>query len=149
MCFFFGGRFGLERSECNSPVDCCHPAARHRMLLNVIESYIVHARSAFAEVEGLGPSDCRKNMSLRTSPQTGVAPSRDSLRSQSPGSSENFDRTRRGQCPHWPMNCKPTLVFQISKAAPHNLTRRLSQDFYPSSKFGKWRNTVCISHFSN
>ena len=35
------------------------------------------------------------------------------------------------------------------KATPHNLTRRLSQDFCPNSKFEKWRNTVCISHFSN
>ena len=28
-------------------------------------------------------------------------------------------------------------------ATPHNLTRRLSQDFYLNSKFEKWRNTVC------
>ena len=30
-----------------------------------------------------------------------------------------------------------------SRATPHNLTRRLSQDFCPNSKFGKRRNTVC------
>ena len=36
-----------------------------------------------------------------------------------------------------------------NKAAPHNLTRRLSQDFCSNSKFEKWRNTVCISHFSS
>ena len=41
-------------------------------------------------------------MSLRTSPQTGVAPSGDSLRSQSPSCSENPHRTRRGRCPHRP-----------------------------------------------
>ena len=34
-------------------------------------------------------------------------------------------------------------------AIPHNLARRLSQDFCPNSKFGKWRNPLCISHFSN
>ena len=28
-------------------------------------------------------------------------------------------------------------------ATPHNLTRRLSRDFCPNSKFGKRRNTVC------
>ena len=28
-------------------------------------------------------------------------------------------------------------------ATPHNLTRRLSRDFYLNSKFEKWRNTVC------
>ena len=35
------------------------------------------------------------------------------------------------------------------KATPHNLTRRLSQDFCPNSKVEKWRNTACISHFSS
>ena len=35
------------------------------------------------------------------------------------------------------------------RATPHNLARRLSQDFCPNSKFGKRRNTVCISRFSN
>ena len=41
------------------------------------------------------------------------------------------------------------IVGLIFRATPHNLTRRLSQDFYPNSKFGKRRNTVCISRFSN
>ena len=35
------------------------------------------------------------------------------------------------------------------KAAPHNSARSLRQDFCPNSKFGKRRNTVCISRFSN
>ena len=39
--------------------------------------------------------------------------------------------------------------IQRLRAIPHNLTRRLSQDFCPNSKFRKWRNTVCISHFWN
>ena len=35
------------------------------------------------------------------------------------------------------------------KAAPHNSARSLRQDFCSNSKFRKWRNTVCISHFRN
>ena len=35
------------------------------------------------------------------------------------------------------------------RATPRNSVRRLSQDFCSNSKFEKWRNTVCISHFSN
>ena len=35
------------------------------------------------------------------------------------------------------------------KATPHNSARSLSQNFCPNSKFQKWRNTVCISHFWN
>ena len=34
-------------------------------------------------------------------------------------------------------------------AAPHNSARSLRQDFCSNSKFRKWRNTVCISHFRN
>ena len=37
----------------------------------------------------------------------------------------------------------------ISWAAPHNSARSLRQDFCSNSKFRKWRNTVCISHFRN
>ena len=36
-----------------------------------------------------------------------------------------------------------------SWAAPHNSARSLRQDFCSNSKFRKWRNTVCISHFRN
>ena len=43
--------------------------------------------------------------------------------------------------------------MQLSKirirAAPHNSARSLRQDFCSNSKFRKWRNTVCISHFRN
>ena len=35
------------------------------------------------------------------------------------------------------------------RAAPHNSSRSLRQDFCSNSKFRKWRNTVCISHFRN
>jgi len=42
-----------------------------------------------------------------------------------------------------------TYKATYTRATPHNLTRRLSQDFCPNSKFGKRRNTVCISRFSN
>ena len=35
------------------------------------------------------------------------------------------------------------------RAAPHNSARSLRQDFCSNSKFRKWRNTVCISHFRN
>ena len=35
------------------------------------------------------------------------------------------------------------------KATPHNSARSLRQDFCSNSKFRKWRNTVCISHFRN
>ena len=35
------------------------------------------------------------------------------------------------------------------QAAPHNSARSLRQDFCSNSKFRKWRNTVCISHFRN
>ena len=38
---------------------------------------------------------------------------------------------------------------QKIKAAPHNSARSLRQDFCSNSKFRKWRNTVCISHFRN
>ena len=41
--------------------------------------------------------------------------------------------------------CFPIACAIASRATPHNLTRRLSQDFCPNSKFGKRRNTVCIS----
>ena len=34
-------------------------------------------------------------------------------------------------------------------ATLHNSARSLSQNFCPNSKFRKWRNTVCISHFWN
>ena len=34
-------------------------------------------------------------------------------------------------------------VRLLIRATPHNLARRLSQDFCSNSKFGKWRNTVC------
>ena len=37
----------------------------------------------------------------------------------------------------------------IFKATPRNSARSLSQNFCPNSKFRKWRNTVCISHFWN
>ena len=37
----------------------------------------------------------------------------------------------------------------ISRATPRNSARSLSQNFCPNSKFRKWRNTVCISHFRN
>ena len=33
---------GLEPISCNTPVGCCHSAARRRMLYHIIESYIVH-----------------------------------------------------------------------------------------------------------
>ena len=39
--------------------------------------------------------------------------------------------------------------YKRVKAAPRNSARSLRQDFYPNSKFGKRRNTVCISRFSN
>ena len=39
--------------------------------------------------------------------------------------------------------------IQRLRAIPHNLARRLTQDFCPNSKFRKWRNTLCISHFWN
>ena len=35
------------------------------------------------------------------------------------------------------------------RATPRNSARSLSQNFCPNSKFRKWRNTVCISHFWN
>ena len=35
------------------------------------------------------------------------------------------------------------------RATPHNSARSLRQDFCSNSKFRKWRNTVCISHFRN
>ena len=40
-------------------------------------------------------------------------------------------------------------IDPISWAAPHNSARSLRQDFCPNSKFGKRRNTACISRFSN
>ena len=40
-------------------------------------------------------------------------------------------------------------IDPISWAAPHNSARSLRQDFCSNSKFRKWRNTVCISHFRN
>ena len=42
-----------------------------------------------------------------------------------------------------------SLRPQKIKAAPHNSARSLRQDFCSNSKFRKWRNTVCISHFRN
>ena len=40
-------------------------------------------------------------------------------------------------------------IDPISWAATHNSARSLRQDFCSNSKFRKWRNTVCISHFRN
>ena len=44
----------------------------------------------------------------------------------------------------------PEMTAQLKqRAAPHNSARSLRQDFCSNSKFRKWRNTVCISHFRN
>ena len=43
--------------------------------------------------------------------------------------------------------CNTALL--LIRATPHNSARSLSQNFCPNSKFRKWRNTVCISHFWN
>ena len=40
-------------------------------------------------------------------------------------------------------------VKKIFRAAPHNSARDSSERFCPKIKFGKSRNTVCISDFSN
>ena len=40
-------------------------------------------------------------------------------------------------------------ITHYVKAAPRNSARSLRQDFCPNSRFGKRRNTVCISGFSN
>ena len=45
--------------------------------------------------------------------------------------------------------CFPIACAIASRATPHNSARTLRQDFCPNSKFGKRRNTVCISRFSN
>ena len=52
------------------------------------------------------------------------------------------------------MNCQALMVRGSSpdkgvRATPHNSARSLRQDFCSNSKFRKWRNTVCISHFRN
>ena len=39
-------------------------------------------------------------------------------------------------------------VIKNYRATPHNLARSPSLDFWLNSKFGKRRNTVCISRFS-
>ena len=44
---------------------------------------------------------------------------------------------------------KGSIVYRNVRAAPHNSARSLRQDFCSNSKFRKWRNTVCISHFRN
>ena len=50
----------------------------------------------------------------------------------------------------WQQRYKEVLESaDFIKAAPHNSARSLSQNFCPNSKFRKWRNTVCISHFWN
>ena len=50
----------------------------------------------------------------------------------------------------WQQQYKEVLESaDFIKAAPHNSARSLSQNFCPNSKFRKWRNTVCISHFWN
>ena len=41
------------------------------------------------------------------------------------------------------------IEYNKIRAAPRNSARSLRQDFCPNSKFGKRRNTVCISRFSN
>ena len=43
----------------------------------------------------------------------------------------------------------PCSIPHSFMAAPHNSARSLRQDFCSNSKFRKWRNTVCISHFRN
>ena len=63
-------------------------------------------------------------MSFRTSPQTGVGIS--------------------GICVKF-----SGLEKEMFRAAPRNSARSLRQDFCPNSKFGKRRNPVCISGFSN
>ena len=48
------------------------------------------------------------------------------------------------------LNCKTAAAVFCGgflQAAPRNSARSLSQDFCSNSKFQKWRNTVCISHF--
>ena len=40
-------------------------------------------------------------------------------------------------------------LSEISEAAPHNSASRFGERFFVKSRFGKCRNTVCISNFSN
>ena len=42
-----------------------------------------------------------------------------------------------------------SVTENTSRATPHNSARSISQNFCPNSKFQKWWNTVCISHFRN
>ena len=53
---------------------------------------------------------------------------------------------RKGKIGHIPGNSRICPVF---RAAPHNSARDSSERFCPKIKFGKRRNTLCISSFSN
>ena len=50
---------------------------------------------------------------------------------------------------NYPLNQTGIRRLAELMATPHNLARSPSLDFWLNSKFGKRRNTVCISRFSN
>lgn len=41
------------------------------------------------------------------------------------------------------------FIQRFLKAMPHNRARALGERFCSQSRFGKWRNALCISHFPN
>ena len=77
------------------------PPVTIRFSLGMHRNRNCHCEPVVLRAANQNLNDCQWQSYLNVA-QTGVALSKDSLRSQSPGTSENRFRTCRGRCPHRP-----------------------------------------------
>ena len=97
-----------------SYLDLCNAGVAIRFSLGMHRNRNCHCEPVVLRAANQNLNDCQWQSYLNVA-HAGVALSKDSLRSQSPGTSENHNRTCRGRCPHRPSNCKSILLFQDSQ----------------------------------